>query len=130
MQIRLAVAPIAKFVAEVGDDPQVKSDAAMLAAIVAKAGSKDHVTVTAQPIAQGVRVRLEVEEGLLKAIGSMSRMMGGPPGSYDSATCDHDVGVGHACRDVPPRRSADRRRDLAALVRTYTEYPRYVRFPH
>ena len=60
----------------------MKTYASMLAGMLAKAGSKDHVTVTAQPIAQGVRLRLELEEGLLKALGSMSQMMGGtPPGA-------------------------------------------------
>ena len=56
----------------------------MAAAVLEKAGDKDHVTVTAKPIAQGVRVRLEVEEGLLKVLGSMGGMMapgGMPPGA-------------------------------------------------
>jgi hypothetical protein len=77
LQIALSVTSIAKFVAEVGDDAQVKATASMVAGMLGRAGSKDHVTITAQPIAQGVRLRLELEEGLLKALGSMSQMMGG-----------------------------------------------------
>ena len=82
LQIMVAVAPLATFIAEVGDDPQTKATASMLAGMLAQAGDKDHVTITAQPISQGVRVRLELEEGLLKTIGSMSQMMGamGPGG--------------------------------------------------
>jgi len=75
LEIKLACQRIAKFAAEVSDDLQVKSNAVMLAAILQNAGGKDHVTITAQPIVRGVRVRLELEEGLLKAIGAMSRMM-------------------------------------------------------
>ncbi len=53
----------------------------MLAAALEQAGEKDHVQITATPIARGVRVRLELEEGLLKAICSMGKGLGGmPPG--------------------------------------------------
>lgn len=76
LQITVAVAPLAKFIAEVGDDPQTKATASMLAGMLAQVGDQGHVTLTAQPISQGVRVRLELEEGLLKAIGAMSQMMG------------------------------------------------------
>lgn len=77
LEIRLAVQAIAKFVAEVGDDPQAKVTASMVAGMLKTAGDKDHVIVTAQPIPRGVRLRLEAEEGLLKALGSASQMMGG-----------------------------------------------------
>ena len=76
LQITVAVAPLAKFIAEVGDDPQTKATASMLAGMLAQAGDQGHVTLTAQPISQGVRVRLELEEGLLKTIGAMTQMMG------------------------------------------------------
>lgn len=80
LQVALAVTPVAKFLAEVGDDSQVKATAAMVAGMLEKAGNKNHVTIVAQPISQGVRLRLELEEGLLKALGSMSNMLGGAPG--------------------------------------------------
>jgi hypothetical protein len=75
-QITIAAAPLAKFIAEVDEDPQSKATAAVLAGMLAQAGDKDHVTITAHPITDGVRLRLELEQGLLKAIGSMSQMMG------------------------------------------------------
>lgn len=77
LRISVAATAVAKFISEIDGDAQVKANAAMVAGLLAKAGQQDHVTVTAQPIAQGVRVRLELEEGLLKAIGSLSQVMGG-----------------------------------------------------
>jgi hypothetical protein len=80
LHVVVAVAPIAKFLAEVANDPQVKGMAMMLAGMLEKAEGKDHVTVTSTPIAQGVRVRIEFEEGLLKALGStMGQAMGSGP---------------------------------------------------
>jgi hypothetical protein len=76
LEIKLAAGAIAKFVGQVSDNPQLKASAMMAAGMLAKAGDKDHVTITAQPIPQGVRVRLEFEEGLLQAIGSMTQMLG------------------------------------------------------
>lgn len=84
LQISLAVTPIAKFVAAVGEDEKVEAKAAALAAALEQAGGKDHVRITTTPISRGVRLRLELEEGLLKAICSMGKAlapMGGmPPG--------------------------------------------------
>lgn len=83
MEIRIAVKPIAKFLAEVGEDRQVKATAAMVAGILDKSGDKDHIIVTTQPIPQGVRLRLEVEEGLLKALGSsVGPLLGGMGGGF------------------------------------------------
>jgi hypothetical protein len=80
LEIKLALKPIAKFVAEVADNPQAKLYVGMLGGMLAQAGDKDHVVVTAQPITNGVRLRLELEEGLLKTMGSASAMMGGMAG--------------------------------------------------
>jgi hypothetical protein len=80
-QVSLAVKAIAKFFAATGDNEQAKAQAGMLAAALEQAGEKDHVQITATPISRGVRVRLELEEGLLKAICSMGKGLGGmPPG--------------------------------------------------
>ena len=61
--------------------------ASMIAAMLEQTGGKDHVTLTSTPITNGAAVRLEVEEGLLKLIGSLGQMFGGlaapgplPPG--------------------------------------------------
>jgi hypothetical protein len=76
-QLTLAAASLAKFTGEVAEDPQTKSTAVMLGSLLEKAGKQGHITVTAQSVPQGIRMRLELEEGLLKAIGSLSQMMGG-----------------------------------------------------
>jgi len=87
LQIKLAVGKIVKFLAEVAPDENTKMKVAMLAGALEKVGDKDHVTVTNTPISQGVRMRVEMEEGLLKAMASMGQMAmpmgamppGGPP---------------------------------------------------
>ena len=84
MRISLAAAPIAEFVAaNIPDDPDnmmANMMATSVAEMLAQAGGKDHVTLTSKPIPNGATVRLEVEEGILKLIGSMGEMMGGMMG--------------------------------------------------
>ena len=82
MQLALAATPIAKFVGQVGPD-EAKVQAGMLAAMLQDAGGKDRITITSTAVPNGIKVRLEVEEGLLKLIGSLPTLMmgmGGPGG--------------------------------------------------
>jgi hypothetical protein len=81
-QLSISVGKIAKFLAEVADEQDVKAKAAMASGMLQGAGDKDHITLTGRPIPNGARVRLEVEEGLLQVLGSMSQMLMpmGPPG--------------------------------------------------
>lgn len=85
LRITVAVEQLAAFIAEAVDDPQTKSTASVVASMLAGAGDQGHLTITASPIPQGVRLRLELEEGLLKTVGAMTQMMGamgpGAPGS-------------------------------------------------
>ena len=99
----VAATPIAKFAAKAAEEDNVKAMAAMVVGVLEKAGGKDHVTITATPIAKGIRVRLEVEEGLLKLLGSMGGMMGpgGPGGAAPPA--------------VKPCRHPERRAEIATL---------------
>ena len=76
LRIRLAVPAMAKIVALTSKNQQIRAAAAMLAGFSANAGSKNHVSFTVTPIPGGVRARLEVEEGLLKVLGSLSQLMG------------------------------------------------------
>jgi hypothetical protein len=80
-EIKLSLGKIVKFIAAVADDDMVKMKVAIAAGIVSQAGDSDHVIVTGSPIPQGVRVRMEVEQGLLKAISPMLQMVVGigPP---------------------------------------------------
>ncbi len=87
MRISLAAGPIAKFAADVAEDDMAKQMATMIGVMLEQSGGKDHLTLTSKPIPNGAAVRLEVEEGLLKLIGSLGQMFGGlgapgplPPG--------------------------------------------------
>ena len=70
-QLVLSGLKIAKFVSAVADDDQAKAVADKIAAILEQSGGKDHLTMTTEPIHNGARVRLELEEGILKALGGM-----------------------------------------------------------
>lgn len=78
VRLTLSATPIAKFAALVARDEQVKGIATMVGHMLEQAGEKDHLTMTSTPIPRGVKVRVELEEGLLKVIGSAPMMMGGP----------------------------------------------------
>jgi hypothetical protein len=52
--------------ADEDDKPQIEMIANMLAN---EAEGRDHVRMNAQPIENGVRMRIEAEEGVLRAIG-------------------------------------------------------------
>jgi hypothetical protein len=73
-RISLALTPVARFVAEMADDPQAKQMATKLAAVLQQGGSDDHITITGRSIPNGVRQRLEIEQGVIKAIGAMVQM--------------------------------------------------------
>jgi hypothetical protein len=77
MRISLAATPIAQFVAAVAEEEEVQQMAAMVAAMLAQTDGKDHLTLTSQQIPNGAVVRLEIEEGLLKLLGSLGQMFGG-----------------------------------------------------
>jgi hypothetical protein len=78
MQVSFSLKPIAKFIADVAEDDNVKARAAGVASALEKADGKDHITLTSKSVTNGVRVRLEAEEGLLKLLGSAVPMFGAP----------------------------------------------------
>ena len=77
MQLTVSLAPIMKFASEQSDaDPNT----GMLAKALKESG-KDRITFTQTPISNGARLRLEVEEGVLKIIGvaaKLAQKRGGP----------------------------------------------------
>jgi hypothetical protein len=83
-EVKLAIGKIAKFMvgfAKNEGPPNASGRAAMLLKALKQAGDKDHIIVTGSPIAQGTRMRVEIEEGLIKglaSIGPMMMPMGGP----------------------------------------------------
>jgi hypothetical protein len=76
-RLSLAAAPIAKFVAGVAEDEQARQVAAQIGDLLEKSSGKDHLILTSKPIPNGATVRLEVEGGILKLLGSLGEMMGG-----------------------------------------------------
>ena len=64
---------IAEFIAAVAPAPDTQATAATFAELLAESEGKDHVLATATPIERGVRVRIQIEEGLLRAISVMSQ---------------------------------------------------------
>jgi len=83
----ISATPIAKFFAKVisGDNPSdvhAKKNFAKAAETLAKSGSKDHITMTAKAIPNGMALRLNVESGVTKAI--LDAVPGGSDDSSDS----------------------------------------------
>jgi hypothetical protein len=73
MQVNVALAPIFKFAAEKGEEPQV----AMLAEALSQAAGQDHVKLTVIPVTNGQKVRLLLEQGVLEALGQAGQMSQG-----------------------------------------------------
>jgi len=79
-RVSIAATPIAKFIGAMAqDDPQAAAMAAMVGQILAGKPGKDHVVLATEPIPNGARVRLTVEEGLLSIPGQLAPV-GGAPG--------------------------------------------------
>jgi hypothetical protein len=75
LQIELGGAPIAKFIAQVAPDAEVKEKAENFARALARVKGKDHFTLTMNAAQNGVNLRLSLEEGFTKAIiGAASAM--------------------------------------------------------
>jgi hypothetical protein len=64
-QMHVSLVPILKFAAAQGADPNV----AMLADMLEKSGGGDKISLLAKAETNGVSYRLEIQEGVLKAIG-------------------------------------------------------------
>ena len=69
-QMTLSLSPVMEFVSSIEDNPLVGSvnDA------LKEAGDKDHVKVQGLPITNGFTYRIELEEGVLRAIGEAAKM--------------------------------------------------------
>ena len=74
MQLVVSASKIAKFVTNVADDDTVKEIADKISNAFSQAEGKDHLTITSEPIANGMRVRLEIEEGILKTAGAIGEI--------------------------------------------------------
>lgn len=84
LQMTLSGASIAKFAAKVAP-PDKKDEATKIANALAKSGGKDHITLTVKTIPNGASMRLNIEEGLIKAIGEVTPTPGGGPRAKKAA---------------------------------------------
>jgi hypothetical protein len=77
-QLSVALSPIVNFAASVHNEPGLMAFAGALQS----SQGKDHITMNAKPIPNGITYRVNVEEGILQAVGDVSKakMMGGAPG--------------------------------------------------
>jgi hypothetical protein len=71
VEMVISATPIAKFIAKAADGAQAKKNSAKAAALLAKSGGKDHVTMTVKAIPSGANMRLNMESGVLKTILDM-----------------------------------------------------------
>jgi hypothetical protein len=76
LKITMAVAPVARLLATVGEDPRLKASAAMLAGLFQNGDAKGCVTLSAQRSPRGVQLRLQVDEKVLGALIALGQMMG------------------------------------------------------
>ena len=74
--VEVSLSQIMRFAAAHDTDPQV----ALLAGIFSDLEGKDHISITARAIKNGFQYRMEVEEGVLAAIGKAGAMMSGVGG--------------------------------------------------
>jgi hypothetical protein len=72
LRVSVALRALTNFVAEVGEKTD-QAQAAALRALLENAEGKDHVNVVASAIDRGVRLRIEIEQGILEAVGNAAR---------------------------------------------------------
>ena len=88
MKLSIAATPIVEFVAAAAqDDPAAAQMAGMMAQVLSKHAGKDHVTIVSEPVENGERLRIEIEQGILAvipAIAAQAAMGGGGarPGGF------------------------------------------------
>ncbi len=67
-EIAVSLKPLAEFIGAVGK-PHERPKAKVVAEVLEKMVGKDHVRLVAKPIPNGVRVQVEMEEGVLRLMG-------------------------------------------------------------
>ena len=68
----LKPAPVARLLTDLGD-PKDRARWAFAAESLERAGARDRVRLTGVPVQRGMHLRLEVEEGVLRAAAGMMR---------------------------------------------------------
>ena len=73
LELSLAVGPAAKFIAATSPFENVRCVAKMMALGLSSSAGRDHLKLTAVPIPNGVRYRVEAEEGVFFLLGRLSK---------------------------------------------------------
>jgi hypothetical protein len=71
MQLKLAVTPLVKFAGSIAEDSQVQNVANILGQILEGTPGKDHIVVTSTVVPNGGKMRIELEQGILKVLGAL-----------------------------------------------------------
>jgi hypothetical protein len=74
MQASIDLAPIVNFIASVKEDDSSSPTIKAFADELNKVKEKDHLVINVKPISGGSAFRIEVEEGILEAIGQTSKL--------------------------------------------------------
>ena len=74
LRLELALTPILKFAQSVQDNPALE----LAVTAIERSGGKDRVAITSEAIENGVRTRIEVEDGILQLVGTVVRILQGP----------------------------------------------------
>jgi len=80
MEMTFALSPIMEVVASFADEDKKEALESIANMLANEANGRDHVKIVMQPIPNGGRFRIELEEGVLKAIGeavALARQQGG-----------------------------------------------------
>jgi len=73
LDAQIALRATAEFLAEVADTQKERKDFARIAEALSGAEGKDHIRLKANPIRNGVQLRLELEEGVVRLLGKASQ---------------------------------------------------------
>jgi hypothetical protein len=76
-QVTFSALQIAKFFAAVAPEEEAKAAAQSFVGMMEKSSGKDHIILSTESIANGMRVHLELEEGFMQALGEHAATMGG-----------------------------------------------------
>ncbi len=71
MKLVIAGTPLAQFAAAAIDDEDAQARVEKIVDLLQKSAGKDKAIVTSTPVPNGVQVRLEVQQGLLKILGAL-----------------------------------------------------------
>lgn len=76
MELTVQATPIARFAAAAAEGETAGQQLRKVVDLLEKPGGNDRITMTTTSVPNGAQVRVEVQQGILKLIGTLPRMMG------------------------------------------------------